>query len=99
MTNQDMFSNLPLIPLHSRSKANASSRPENSKASRSQSERLLSMREVIQITGLSRSTLERRIRNDTFPPKVQLGPSGSRIAFRERHVLDWLEDPQGWETF
>ena len=51
-------------------------------------ERLLRRREVLTKTGLSASTLYRRIQAGTFPPPVELGPKA--VAWRESEVLAWI---------
>ena len=51
-------------------------------------ERLLKLPEVLQLTGLSKSTLYRKIASHTFPPQVEQGPKG--VAWHEWEVLAWI---------
>jgi len=51
-------------------------------------QRLLSMREVQQLTTYSRSSLCRLIAARSFPAPLKLG--ATKIAFREFEVLSWL---------
>lgn len=51
-------------------------------------DRLIKLREVMALTGLSKSTLYRKIDAGTFPPPVVLGPRA--VACRESEVLAWI---------
>ena len=51
--------------------------------------KLLRMAEVVERTGLSRSTLYRLIGAGEFPEPVQVGLQ--RIGFIEAEINDWLE--------
>jgi len=50
----------------------------------------ISMREVIRMTSLSRSTIYRLIKKNEFPKPVRL--SSGRIGFNKQDVLKWLRD-------
>jgi prophage regulatory protein len=50
--------------------------------------RMLSVKEVMEMTGLSRTTLWRRVRNGEFPLPRQLGPR--RSAWLNTEILDHL---------
>lgn len=50
--------------------------------------RLLSVREVVARTTLSRTTLWRKAREGKFPQPLMLGEQ--RIAWRESDVADWI---------
>jgi prophage regulatory protein len=52
-------------------------------------ERFLSMRQVLERVGLSRTTLYERMGAGTFPQSVPLGPR--RIAFVESRVDAWMQ--------
>lgn len=56
--------------------------------------RVLSIREVISLTSLSRATLY-RMSGRTFPAPVRLTPTGSRVAWVEAEVRDWLSSRRG----
>ena len=51
-------------------------------------QRLMRLPEVLKLTGLSRSTLYRKIKAGQFPAPVSLGPRS--VAWRESEVLDWI---------
>lgn len=51
--------------------------------------RVLSIRDVIKLTSLSRATLY-RMRGRSFPAPVRLTPTGSRVGWIEAEVRDWL---------
>ena len=53
--------------------------------------RILRQPEVTEMTGLSRTTIWRRIGNGSFPRHVRLGPPGSRaVGWLHHEVQDWL---------
>jgi prophage regulatory protein len=51
--------------------------------------RILRLRTVVELTGLSRSTIYLRIAKGDFPRQVSLG--GRAIGWRESDVYSWLE--------
>ncbi|ELY5214362.1 AlpA family transcriptional regulator [Vibrio cholerae] len=51
--------------------------------------RLIRFREVLTMTGLSRSSLYRFIEENQFPTQVQLG--GRAVAWVEGEVQDWIK--------
>jgi prophage regulatory protein len=52
-------------------------------------ERFLSMKQVLERVGLSRTTLYERMNAGAFPQSVPLGPK--RIAFVESQVDAWMQ--------
>lgn len=54
-------------------------------------ERILRMRTVLERTGLSRSTLYRKMRNGTFPNQVRI--SEHCCGWRESAINRWMADP------
>ncbi|MCC7045030.1 MAG: AlpA family phage regulatory protein [Acidobacteria bacterium] len=52
-------------------------------------DRLMTTRELIARTSLSRSTLWRMARSGALPPPVRLTPT--RIAWRESQIAAWLD--------
>lgn len=53
-------------------------------------EQILRMPEVFKATGLSKSSLNRRVKDDDFPPPVRLGAAGSRaVGWWRSEVDDW----------
>ncbi len=53
-------------------------------------QRLIRLPEVLRLTGLSRSTLYRKIHSSQFPQPVQLGPRS--VAWRVSDILAWIEN-------
>ena len=54
-------------------------------------ERILRMRTVLERTGLSRSTLYRKMRDGTFPKQVRI--SEHCRGWRESAINRWIADP------
>lgn len=54
-------------------------------------DRLISLKAVMQMTSLSRSEIARREEAGRFPIRVRLSPHPrGRVAFLEREVLAWI---------
>lgn len=51
--------------------------------------KVLRLRQVLEITGLSKSTLYLYIQNREFPTQVQLGPK--RVGWIEEEVQGWIK--------
>jgi prophage regulatory protein len=54
--------------------------------------RYLPWREVIELTGMSRSTLKRAIREGEFPAPRKL--TRGRVGFRDDEIAAWVESRQ-----
>jgi len=52
--------------------------------------RMMNVKEVMDLTGLSRTTLWRRVRQGTFPIPRQLGPR--RFAWLNSEMIEFLND-------
>ena len=53
------------------------------------------MGQVVDLTGLSRTTLWRRVRDEEFPPALRLGgPKSRAVGWRRSDVEQWLRDRQ-----
>ena len=52
--------------------------------------RFLRVRTVVEMVGLSKSTLYARIRDGSFPRPIQIG--AQTVAFLESEVFDWMKD-------
>lgn len=57
-------------------------------------ERILRMRTVVERTGLSRSTLYRKMRDGTFPKQVRI--SEHCCGWRESAINRWIADPSAY---
>ena len=58
------------------------------------SDKILRMRTVLERTGLSRSTVYRKVQDGTFPPKVKL--SEHCCGWRESELNRWMTDPPSY---
>ncbi len=50
--------------------------------------KLLKIREVVKITGLSKSSIYDQMSRDEFPRPISLGPKS--VAWLESEVLEWI---------
>lgn len=55
-------------------------------------ERFLPMHAVIELTGLSRATIYRRVDQGEFPKPVKV--SERRICFKETQIREWMDTRQ-----
>lgn len=60
------------------------------------SERILRLKTVLDRTGLTRSTLYRKIADGTFPSQIKISEHGA--GWRESAVSRWIADPTGYGT-
>lgn len=61
-----------------------------------QPERILRLRSVLERTGLSRSTLYRKVSDGAFPKPVQI--SARCVGWRESAVIAWLNNPMFYDA-
>ena len=55
-------------------------------------DRIVRITEVCEITGLSRTTIWRRINDGSFPPSIPLGPQGTRArGWRLSNIQTWID--------
>lgn len=59
-------------------------------------DRILRLGTVLSLTGLSRSTLYRKIQAGEFPNRVQI--SANCVGWRESAVAAWLKDPMAYRS-
>lgn len=57
-------------------------------------DRIIRLKAVLARTGLSRSTLYRKIQEGSFPPQVRISTHGA--GWRESSINHWIEDPVGY---
>lgn len=57
-------------------------------------ERIIRMRTVLARTGLSRSTVYRKIREGTFPPRIKISVHGA--GWHESEIERWIANPVRW---
>ena len=58
--------------------------------------RIIRLRTVLDRTGLSRSTLYRKIGEGSFPPQLRISVHGA--GWSEAEVERWVENPAGWRA-
>ena len=59
-------------------------------------DRIVRMKTVLARTGLSRSTIYRKIAEGTFPAQIRISANGA--GWRESDIDRWIADPAGWRT-
>ena len=59
-------------------------------------DRIIRPRTVLDRTGLSRSTIYRKIAEGKFPAQIKISVNGA--GWREFDVNRWVEDPVSWHT-
>lgn len=64
--------------------------------SNQQIDHILSMKEVVKRTSLSRSSIYRRIKTNDFPEGSSLG--GNRVGWRESAINQWLDRQMSSES-
>lgn len=55
-------------------------------------DQLLTTKQVIALTTLSRMIIWRYVQAGTFPNSIKLGPQ--RVAWKRKDVMEWLESRQ-----
>ncbi|PCD02435.1 AlpA family transcriptional regulator [Sphingomonas spermidinifaciens] len=60
------------------------------------SDRILRIKTVLERTGLSRSTMYRKMENGTFPKNIQI--STRCTGWRESAINEWLRNPVFYEA-
>ncbi len=59
-----------------------------------QPDRIIRMDTVRDRTGLSRSTIYRKIAEGTFPPQIRISVNGA--GWRESDIDQWVANPVAW---
>ena len=59
-----------------------------------QPDRIIRMNTVRDRTGLSRSTIYRKIAEGTFPPQIKISINGA--GWRESDIDSWVANPVAW---
>ncbi len=59
-------------------------------------DRLIRLRTVMAMTGISRSTLYRKVELGTFPHQINI--SERCVAWRQSAVEEWLRDPKRYRA-
>ncbi len=59
-----------------------------------QPDRIIRLNTVLDRTGLSRSTLYRKIAEGTFPAQIRISVNGA--GWRESDINQWVANPVAW---
>lgn len=59
-----------------------------------QPDRIVRLKTVLARTGLSRSTIYRKIAEGTFPPQIKISTNGA--GWKESEINRWVANPAGW---
>ncbi|QKC67123.1 AlpA family phage regulatory protein [Mesorhizobium loti] len=59
-------------------------------------DRIIRLRTVLTRTGLSRSTMYRKIAEGTFPAQLKISVNGA--GWRESDINRWVADPHSWHA-
>jgi prophage regulatory protein len=57
-------------------------------------DRIIRLKTVLARTGLSRSTIYRKIAEGTFPTQIKISVNGT--GWRESDINHWIADPVEW---
>lgn len=57
-------------------------------------DRIIREKTVRDRTGLSRSTIYRKIKDGTFPAQLEISSNG--VGWHESDIDRWVADPAGW---
>lgn len=58
-------------------------------------DRIIRLKTVLSRTGLSRSTIYRKIAEGTFPSQLKISTHGT--GWRESDINRWIDDPVAWQ--
>jgi prophage regulatory protein len=70
--------------------------PAGASAAMPEPDRIIRLRTVLSRTGLSRSTIYRKITEGTFPPQLKISVNGA--GWRESDINRWIADPVLWRS-
>lgn len=59
-------------------------------------DRIIRLRTVLDRTGLSRSTVYRKIAEGTFPPQLRISVNGA--GWSEAEINSWVSNPPGYRA-
>jgi prophage regulatory protein len=68
--------------------------PAGGRAIMREPERIIRLKTVLSRTGLSRSTIYRKIAEGTFPAQIKISVNGS--GWHESDINRWIADPTSW---
>jgi prophage regulatory protein len=68
--------------------------PAGGSAAMREPDRIIRLKTVLARTGLSRSTIYRKIAEGTFPAQLKISTNGT--GWHESDINRWIADPVGW---
>jgi len=68
--------------------------PAGGRAAMREPDRIIRLKTVLSRTGLSRSTIYRKIAEGTFPAQLKISTNGS--GWHESDINRWITDPVSW---
>jgi prophage regulatory protein len=68
--------------------------PAGGRAAMREPDRIIRLKTVLDRTGLSRSTIFRKIAEGTFPAQLKISTNGS--GWHESDINRWIADPVSW---
>jgi prophage regulatory protein len=68
--------------------------PTGGNAAMREPDRIVRLKTVLARTGLSRSTIYRKITEGTFPPRIKISVNGT--GWHESDINRWIADPVSW---
>jgi prophage regulatory protein len=83
-----------LLCLVSGAAKNGQQQPAEGRAAMREPDRIIRLKTVLTRTGLSRSTLYRKIAEGTFPAQIKISTNGA--GWRESDINRWIADPAAW---
>ena len=60
-------------------------------------DRIIRLKTVLARTGLSRSTIYRKMAEGTFPARLKISTNGT--GWRESDIDRWVSNPAGWRPY
>ena len=62
------------------------------KKERERSKKLIRIKDVVQLTGISKSYIYQLGSNGLFPQSIKLIPGGKSVAWIEGEILQWIDE-------
>jgi prophage regulatory protein len=74
--------------------SNRQKQPAGGRAAMREPDRIIRLKTVLSRTGLSRSTVYRKIAEGTFPAQLKISANGT--GWHESDINRWIADPVSW---
>src|SRR5262249_21911609 len=88
---KDALARLEWLPSGLRSRRK---QPAGGSAAMPEPDRIVRLKTVLARTGLSRSTIYRKIAEGTFPAQLKISANGT--GWHESDINRWIDDPGSW---